>query len=104
MCVYGYKVNIYTSNTNSVSSKTEKVHWRLSIDYEIIVERDYLSCMTYQPKCKPASLLRTKGGKRERQVKLSFLEFASEEAKSFTSWGKAALQNWLQIGPSHGWE
>lgn len=27
MCVYGYKVNIYARNTNSVSSKRVKVHW-----------------------------------------------------------------------------
>lgn len=27
MCVYGYKVNIYAGNTNSISSKREKVHW-----------------------------------------------------------------------------
>jgi len=39
MCVYGYKVNIYASNTNSVASEIEKILWRLRIDCVITVER-----------------------------------------------------------------
>lgn len=46
-CVYGYKVNIYASNTNSVSSRTEKAHWCLVLTVKLLWKDFHLLHMTY---------------------------------------------------------
>lgn len=52
------------------------------------------------PKCKLANLWHIQGGKREGQAQISFLDSRSEETGSFTSWGRAVLQNWMQRVPT----
>lgn len=52
------------------------------------------------PKCKLANLWHIQGGKREGQAQISFLDSRSEETGSFTSWGRAVLQHWMQRVPT----
>lgn len=46
-CVYGYKVNIYASNTNSVSQRAEKAHWHLVLTVKLLWKDFHLLHMTY---------------------------------------------------------
>jgi len=91
MCVYGYKVNIYASNTNSVASEIEKILWRLRIDCVITVER-VLICHVWLINLnvnQPACCVPTEGGKRERWVK--FLGLREWRSKIFHQLGKGCI-------------